>query len=83
MERIIVGGSKRVTLVYSRRQSIYRTRQGQIELVWPLSLRPPVERAADFSTEQPELNAIRFVGHRVLVEREPGADRSGRAGDVP
>lgn len=83
IERIIVGGSKGASVAHSQCQLIYLIADGLIELVRSLSVRHPVQGVVDFSAGQPELNATRFVGHRVLAGREPGAIVTGEQGTYP
>ena len=42
-----------------------------IELVHSSSLHPSVKGFTDVGTDQPELDVVRSVGHRVLVTCEP------------
>ena len=67
----------------SRRQLIYRITHRLAEVVHLLSIHPPVEGFADIGTEQPELDVVLFIDHRVLTMCEPGAFSRKREENLP
>ena len=61
-----------------RLQFAYRLTHRLAELVQLSSIHSPFERFTDFSTRQPKINVILFVGHRILTPCEPGESHHGR-----
>ena len=81
----MVGGRTRnvYCLFDSHHQLIYRIAHGLAEVVQLLSIHSPVKGSTGISTGQPELDAILFVGHRVLANREFGTPQRSRGRNLP
>ena len=62
----------------SRLQPVYRVAHRLAELICPLPARSPPKCITDIGAEYPEVHAILFIGHLVLVVFEHGMFRSGR-----
>ena len=62
----------------SPRQLLNRLAHRLTKVVRFLSIHPPVENLTYIGVGQPEFDVVRFVGHRVLILREPGACRRRR-----
>ena len=81
IEKKIGGRSRNVCHWFnSRLQLIYRITHRLAEVVHPLSIHSPVKGCTNIGAEQPELDVILFIDHRILPMCEPCTFRHKRRG---